>query len=144
MAAKLFLRCPRCGAEADLPMDGTVRLHGILAMPIHRFSRTKEFEPIESHEDPDRCLGSESLTEIRYVGSGAPGFKPGDAVRICRVIDSITSQEIVGHIGQIDEVDALCNGEFNYDMTCNTCSGSHYVNEPMLEKSVTIPKKDQV
>jgi len=142
MAAKLFLKCPRCGAEADLPMDGSIRLHGVLAMPLHRFSSTGKFEPIESFSDPECCLGSEKLANIHYAGDGVPGFSPGDEVRICRVIDSITSQEIVGHLGHVEEVEPLCNGEFNYDMKCDTCGGTHYVNEPMLEKSVTNPNKD--
>jgi len=143
MAAKLFLKCPHCGAESDLPMDGSIRLHGVLAMPLHRHSRIGAFEPIESPTDPGCCLGSESLANIHYLGSGVPGFRPGDGVRICRVIDSITSQEIVGHLGYVEEVEPLCNGAFNYDMKCDTCGGTHYVNEPMLEKSVTIPNKDR-
>lgn len=58
-----------------------------------------------------------------------PKFKVGDKVRIVRLVDTITSQSIIGQVGTITEVDDLPNGDYNYRMD------SYYVHEEELELS---------
>ena len=67
---------------------------------------------------------------------GEPFFKTGDLVIIKGIheLDTITTRAIVGHAGHIEEVEPLCNGDFNYYMKCHTCKGSHYMHEIELKR----------
>jgi hypothetical protein len=54
-------------------------------------------------------------------------FQVGQKVRVVRIDDGITSRELIGFVGVVEEVEALCNGEYNYEVS------GHYLNEYMLE-----------
>ncbi|KKL26796.1 hypothetical protein LCGC14_2391670 [marine sediment metagenome] len=54
-------------------------------------------------------------------------FSAGDTVRIFRLDDELTLPELIGVVGQIEEVDPLPNGEFNYYVN------GHYMHEGELE-----------
>ncbi len=136
MTKRKILKCVVCGCEADLPRDRSIKETGFLAMPLHRrLTRdVRDFEPVETNKDPDSCPGGELLGFIEF--RGVPRFKFGDLVIISSIhpADGVTSHEIVGHAGQIEEVEPLFNGDFNYFMKCKTCTGSHYMHEVELLK----------
>jgi hypothetical protein len=54
-------------------------------------------------------------------------FKIGDTVKVVRVLDSITTPDLLGFTGTVREIDPLPNGHYNYDVD------GHYLNEEMLE-----------
>jgi hypothetical protein len=54
-------------------------------------------------------------------------FKVGDRVKVVRILDSITTPDLLGFTGTVREVDPLPNGHYNYDVD------GHYLNEEMLE-----------
>lgn len=43
-----------------------------------------------------------------------PRFTVGQRVKIVRILDNITTREIIGYEGIITEVEKLPNGDFNY------------------------------
>jgi len=58
-------------------------------------------------------------------------FQPGDRVKVVRLLDEMTSRELIGKRGTIEEVDELPNGDYNYTLTDGT-----YVHEEELELDI--------
>jgi len=56
-------------------------------------------------------------------------FSVGDKVRVVRLLDNITSRDLIGKSGIIEEIEKLPNGQVNYYI-----SGHHYMHEEELEK----------
>ena len=55
-------------------------------------------------------------------------FAVGDTVKVFRLDDGgLTSKDLIGLVGQVEEVDRLPNGEFNYYVD------GHYMHEGELE-----------
>ena len=54
-------------------------------------------------------------------------FQVGDKVKIVRLLDEMTSRELIGKVGTIQEVEPLPNGETNYYVD------GHYMHEAELE-----------
>lgn len=54
-------------------------------------------------------------------------FKVGDKVKIVRLLDDMTSRELIGKFGVVQELDPLPNGETNYYIS------GHYMHEAELE-----------
>lgn len=54
-------------------------------------------------------------------------FKIGDRVKVVKILDSITTPDLLGFTGTVREVEPLPNGHYNYDVD------GHYLNEEMLE-----------
>jgi len=57
----------------------------------------------------------------------APKFTVGQEVKIVKLLDTLTSRELIGKEGVIREIDQLANGAFNYDVD------GHYMHEEELE-----------
>jgi hypothetical protein len=53
-------------------------------------------------------------------------FSVGEKVMVVRLLDDITSRELIGMVGTIEEIDELPNGEFNYYVD------GHYMHEEEL------------
>jgi len=134
----IHAKCVRCGSEFNLPphpgnpWEWPAGIHNInlsgLVLPYH----TKEGEaPTEITGSDNFCEGSMLHPFIRLVVE--PRFKVGDPVTIARLMDTMTSKELIGHVGVIDEVETLFNGDYNYEMKCKCDGGSHYVHEEELE-----------
>lgn len=70
-----------------------------------------------THGICEECLAAQSQ----------PRFQAGDQVKIVRILDDITSRELIGLIGAVQEVDPLPNGDFNYYVD------GHYMHEAELE-----------
>lgn len=54
-------------------------------------------------------------------------FKIGQRVKIVRLLDEMTSRDLIGKVGTIVEVEPLPNGETNYFVD------GHYMHEAELE-----------
>jgi hypothetical protein len=57
----------------------------------------------------------------------AAKFEVGDKVQVVRLLDQMTSKELIGFVGTIREIDSLPNGDFNYYID------DHYMHEGELE-----------
>lgn len=82
----------------------------------------------------------------RLVTVAYPFFKIGSRVKIVRLLDMDrtgaywSSPELIGMIGEIREVEELCNGEINYYM--RSALGEHYVHEGELEPLSIVPAEE--
>jgi hypothetical protein len=57
-----------------------------------------------------------------------PKFKTGEAARIYRLLDNMSSRDLIGRVGKIEEIDELANGCFNYILN------GHLVHEEELSR----------
>ncbi len=64
---------------------------------------------------------------IRPKNEKTPKFKEGDKVKIIKLLDEMTSRDLIGKVSTIQEVDPLPNGDFNYYVD------GHYMHEAELE-----------
>lgn len=69
--------------------------------------------------------------QIRHGGKvpdlpAPPKFQVGDKVKVVRILDTITTPDLLGFTGTVREIDPLPNGHYNYDVD------GHYLNEEML------------
>jgi hypothetical protein len=55
-----------------------------------------------------------------------PKFSVGEKVKVVKLLDDITSRELIGMVGIVEEIDKLPNGDFNYYVS------GHYVHEEEL------------
>lgn len=60
-----------------------------------------------------------------------PKFTIGTRVKIVRILDDMTSKDLVGTVGTVREIDPLSNGDFNYDVD------GHYIHEEELESIIS-------
>ena len=66
-------------------------------------------------------------------GPEEPQFSVGNRVQVARVLDGITSTELIWMVGVVVEVDTVSPTQHNYDVRLDETGGVHYLNEQMLE-----------
>ena len=87
---------------------------------------------MEVKEDmPAMCDGSMLAPEVRLIVKAR--FNPGDTVKVVKILDTMTTMDLIGHVGVIDEVEPLFNNDFNYEIKCRCDGGHHYMHEEELE-----------
>lgn len=57
----------------------------------------------------------------------AAKFEVGQEVKVVRILDSMTSKDLIGLVGTVREVEPLPNGDYNYWVD------GHYMHEEELE-----------
>lgn len=69
-----------------------------------------------------------------------PRFKIGDRVKVVRIVDDITSHDLIGFIGNVTEVESLaplgwcsCGENLGDTMQHNYDVDGRYLNEQMIE-----------
>ena len=58
-------------------------------------------------------------------------FRVGQKVKVVRLMDTISSRDLISLVGSVEEVDSLPNGEYNYYVD------GHYMHEGELELEST-------